>query len=338
MPCDLSGKLYKRKSTSPLGRRPAPDLTQRRSPVVPAAVTTVVVAVSVLIFVTGTARFAWAITAFNGLPEQVFQIVGRKKSNWLVLILVAASRHVVLVVRSAAESQESDCSFRRWLTAVSRHRPPPERGVQRAPRAAVSVGPAEPTVAEVEPGGRGPLLDLPPVPLPPPAGGGDQKARSLAGRAALSLALLAGAGFLAVGVLVAIVGINVLLFQAGCVQIYLVLAALAVVVSLGRGVVAAQAADPGRGGGPGGGRTRAPRRDRPAGGGRRHRPPDRIVVVPAVNAYVREFGPMLGFWCPRLGPSPSARRCSTCSTSRSCGRCSPTSSATRRRRHPARGR
>ena len=82
------------------------------------------------------------------------------------------------------------------------------------PRAAVSVGPVEPTAAEVEPGGRGPLLDLPPVPLPPPAGG-DQKARSLAGRAALSLALLAGAGFLAVGVLVAIVGINVLLFQAG---------------------------------------------------------------------------------------------------------------------------
>jgi hypothetical protein len=55
-------------------------------------VTTVVVAVSVLIFVAGIGALAWAITAFleiNGLPEQVFQIVGRKKSNWLVLILVA---------------------------------------------------------------------------------------------------------------------------------------------------------------------------------------------------------------------------------------------------------
>jgi Zn-dependent protease with chaperone function len=144
--------------------------------------------------------------------------------------------------------------------------------------------------------GAGPLLDLPPVPLPPP-GGDEGRTRSLAGRAALSIALLVGAVLLAVGVLAAVVGINLLLFQAGRIQIYLLIFAFAVVVSLGRGLVAAlrkpddppdevevpPAAEP---------ELHAEIARLAAAAGTR--PPDRIVVVPEVNAYVREFGPMFG--------------------------------------------
>ena len=144
--------------------------------------------------------------------------------------------------------------------------------------------------------GTRPLLDLPPVALPPP-GGDEGRTRSLAGRAALSIALLVGAVLLAVGVLAAVIGINVLLFQAGRIQIYLLIFAFAVVVSLGRGLVAAlrKPEDPPD-------EVEVPAAEEPelhaeiarlaAAAGTR--PPDRIVVVPEVNAYVREFGPMFG--------------------------------------------
>jgi Zn-dependent protease with chaperone function len=142
----------------------------------------------------------------------------------------------------------------------------------------------------------GPLLDLPPVPLPPPSGD-DRRTRSLAGRAALSVVLLIGVVVLAVGVLLAVIGANVLLLQAGRVQFGLLLLAFAVMVSLGRGLVAAvrKPDDPPD-------EVEVPATAEPelhaeiarlaAAAGTR--PPDRIVVVPDVNAYVREFGPMLG--------------------------------------------
>jgi Zn-dependent protease with chaperone function len=150
---------------------------------------------------------------------------------------------------------------------------------------------------DVAPGGlTRPLLELPPVALPPPSGQ-DARPRSLAGRAALSVALLVGAVVLALAILVAVVGANVLLFQAGRVQLYLVLAAFAVVAALGRGFLAAARKPPEPPD-----EVVVPAADEPelhaeiarlaAAAGTR--PPDRIVVVPAVNAYVREFGPMLG--------------------------------------------
>ncbi|HXH58769.1 M48 family metallopeptidase [Iamia sp.] len=141
-----------------------------------------------------------------------------------------------------------------------------------------------------------PRLALPPVRLAAPTGPPPEP-RSLAGRALVSIALLAGVFVLSAVVVAALVGINVAVFAAGRIVPYLVIITLGVVVALVRGLVSAvrRPPDPTD-------EVEVPVDDEPelhaevrrlaeASG---TRPPDRIVVVREVNAYVSEFGPLLG--------------------------------------------
>lgn len=141
-----------------------------------------------------------------------------------------------------------------------------------------------------------PLLDLPPVPLPPPTGPVG-RGRSLALRAALSLVLLGGVFLLAVGIVAALVFVNVLIFRAGRVQVGLAILPFVVAFALLRGLAHAVRRPPEPDDEVEVPATEEPdlhaevRRLAEAAG---TRPPDRVVVVPEVNAYVREFGPLLG--------------------------------------------
>src|SRR5688500_18288126 len=144
----------------------------------------------------------------------------------------------------------------------------------------------------------GPLLDLPPVALPPPpAASSETGVQSLAGRALLSVLLLIGVLVIAVGLILFMVGVNLAVWRLGRVNIGLVLATFAIVAALGRAVLTMlqqpeEAPD----------EVEVPRSEEPelyaeidqladlAGSDR----PDRIVVIADTNAYVSEFGPLLG--------------------------------------------
>jgi Zn-dependent protease with chaperone function len=141
-----------------------------------------------------------------------------------------------------------------------------------------------------------PLLDLPSVDLPPPEAGA-ARSRSLARRALVSLALLLGVFVVAIGILGGLVGLDIAAWQSGRVQFGLVFATFAVAIALGRGLMASlrrppepadevfvsAAEEP---------ELHAEIHRLAAAAGAR--PPDRVVVVADVNAYVREFGPLLG--------------------------------------------
>ncbi|MBW3650573.1 MAG: M48 family metallopeptidase [Actinobacteria bacterium] len=143
-----------------------------------------------------------------------------------------------------------------------------------------------------------PLLRLPPVELPPaPTDDSSQGGGSLTGRALLAVALLAGVLVLAIGLVAALVAINVVMWRLGRIQVAVVIATVAVVAAFGRALIAMVRrppepedevevpadAEP---------ELHATVREIAAVAGAA--PPDRIVLVAAVNAYVREFGPLLG--------------------------------------------
>ncbi|MDP9387093.1 MAG: M48 family metallopeptidase, partial [Actinomycetota bacterium] len=141
-----------------------------------------------------------------------------------------------------------------------------------------------------------PVVRLDPVSLPPP-GRDPGRAASLSWRAALSVALLVGVFVLALVLILAGIGLNVLVFRLGRVNVGLVVATVAVVAAVGRALQSAvktppeppdelevpAEAEPGL-------HDEVRRLAEQVG----TRPPDRVVLIPAVNAYVREFGPLLG--------------------------------------------
>lgn len=143
-----------------------------------------------------------------------------------------------------------------------------------------------------------PLLDVDPVALaPPPPASAAPKAPPLAGRALLLLALLLGIPVLGILLTAFFIALNVLVWRAGRVQLGLVIAAIAVPVALARAFIVMlrkppaspdeveipEADEPGL-------HTEARRLAEQAGTGA----PDRIVVIPDVNAYVHETGPLFG--------------------------------------------
>ncbi len=143
-----------------------------------------------------------------------------------------------------------------------------------------------------------PVLELPPVELPPPGGAEATAPKSLASRALVSVALLAGVVVLSALVVVALVGVNIAVLQAtGRIHAALVIAAGVVVISLGKAVIAMFRSPPEPTD-----EVEIPAASEPdlyamvkeladAAG---TRPPDRIVMVADTNAYVREWGPMMG--------------------------------------------
>ena len=140
-------------------------------------------------------------------------------------------------------------------------------------------------------------LELEPVDLPPPTGSAAPQARSLASRALLSLLLLAGVFVVAALVIAVLIGVNLAIYWAGRVVPALLVITVLVVVALARGVVAAvrRPSDPPE-------EVEVSEAEEPElfdevrhlAGVAGTRPPDRIVVVHEVNAYVHEFGPLLG--------------------------------------------
>ncbi|HEX7168010.1 MAG TPA: M48 family metallopeptidase, partial [Acidimicrobiales bacterium] len=148
-----------------------------------------------------------------------------------------------------------------------------------------------------ESGSDEPLLRLPPVELPPAAATGETKAAGLAGRALLSIVLLLGVIVLAVGVVVGLVALNVGLARLGRVHIGVILLTFAVVAALGRSTLAMLRKPPEPAD-----EVEVPPDAEPELHAEVRRlaqiagtePPDRIAVVADVNAYVREFGPLLG--------------------------------------------
>ncbi|MFP5369316.1 MAG: M48 family metalloprotease, partial [Actinomycetes bacterium] len=140
------------------------------------------------------------------------------------------------------------------------------------------------------------VLEVEPVELPPPAPV-PSRAPPLALRAAVSVSLLVGLFVVAFGLVLGLLALNVLVIRAGFQVVALGLFTLLVVLSVGRGLVAMVrkppepqdevevpvAAEPEL-------HTRLSDLARKVGS----RPPDRVVVVADVNAYVREFGPLMG--------------------------------------------
>ena len=141
-----------------------------------------------------------------------------------------------------------------------------------------------------------PILDVPSVPLGPPVP--DAAApKPVTGQAALSLAFLFGAFLLAVAVIVGLVAANIVLWNLGRVSFGLVILVVVALVGLGRAVLVSLRRppdDPGE--------IEIPEAEEPelhatvrelaAEVGTR--PPDRIVAIAAVNAYVHEYGRLLG--------------------------------------------
>lgn len=141
-----------------------------------------------------------------------------------------------------------------------------------------------------------PRLKLPPVPLGPPSGTPPEP-RSLAGRALVSIALLAGVFVLSAAVVAALVGVNVAVFAAGRIVPYLMIITLGVVFALVRGLISAVRRPPDPTDEvevPGSEEPELHEEVRRLAEASGTRPPDRIVVVHDVNAYVSEFGPLLG--------------------------------------------
>lgn len=140
------------------------------------------------------------------------------------------------------------------------------------------------------------MLDLPPVALPPPTGG-QRRSASLAGRALLSVLLLAGIFVLAIGLVAAAVGVNVLVWEAGRVNLYLLLLPVGIAAAVAKGLIEALQAPPepvDEVEVPPQSEPRLHEEVRQLAAAAGTRPPDRIVVIADVNAYVREFGRLLG--------------------------------------------
>lgn len=144
-----------------------------------------------------------------------------------------------------------------------------------------------------------PLLRLPPValPAPPPPGRSAERGRSLTARALLSVGLLLGVIALAVGIILALLGLNLAVVRLGRVNSALLVTTLAVLIALGRALTAMLRRPPEPVD-----EVEVPEADEPElyEAVRRlaaqvgTRPPDRVAVVAEVNAYVREFGRLLG--------------------------------------------
>jgi Zn-dependent protease with chaperone function len=141
------------------------------------------------------------------------------------------------------------------------------------------------------------LAGVAPVELPPPDTTQPRSA-PLALRALVSVALLVGLFVLGFGVVLALIGVNVLLYVAADrIQFALVAAALAAIAAMGRGLLAMlrKAPDPLD-------EIVVPASEEPDLHDRLRRlaeqvgtrPPDRVVMTAEVNAYVREFGPLMG--------------------------------------------
>lgn len=140
------------------------------------------------------------------------------------------------------------------------------------------------------------MLGLAPLELPPPTGD-PAVSRSFARRALLSVVLLAGVPLVAALVIAGMVLANVAAWLAGRVFPFLVITTLVVAVGVGRGLIASikpppkpddeldipEPAEP-----------ELYEMIRALAAQVGTEPPDRIVLVPEVNAYVNEFGPFLG--------------------------------------------
>ena len=141
------------------------------------------------------------------------------------------------------------------------------------------------------------MLKLPPVELPAPSPAKNARTGSLAVRGAISLALLVGIFVVAALVILLLIFANIGLWQLGRVSTALVVATLLVFVGVWKALLAMirspkEPVD----------EVEVPRADEPemyamveriaAQVGTR--PPDRIVLVSEVNAYVREAGPFMG--------------------------------------------
>jgi Zn-dependent protease with chaperone function len=143
----------------------------------------------------------------------------------------------------------------------------------------------------------GPALSLPPLVLPP-AGADIVPSRSFARRALLSVLLMVGVLVVGLATIIGLVLVNVaIVMSTGRIYFYLIAATLVVAGGTAKGLIAAVKKPP---------TPRdellLPRAEQPelyatvaalaAVVGTD--PPDRIVLVPEVNAYVREFGPFMG--------------------------------------------
>ena len=141
-----------------------------------------------------------------------------------------------------------------------------------------------------------PALDLRPLELGPPDPSAPQPDK-VRGQAALSLAFLLGAILLAVVIVVGLIAANIVVWNLGRVHFGLVIIAGAAVIGLGKAIVVSfkrPPDDPGEIVIPEGDEPELHRMVRALADEVGTRPPDRIVMVNNVNAYVHEFGPLLG--------------------------------------------
>ncbi|HET7490207.1 MAG TPA: M48 family metallopeptidase [Acidimicrobiales bacterium] len=147
-----------------------------------------------------------------------------------------------------------------------------------------------------------PVLSLDPVVLPAPSTTPPKPPQSLVLRAMVSVALLVGVPVLGAAVVLALVAVNVVIYRLGRVQFGLVILTAAVALGLGRALVAM---------------VKSPERPkdefelseadepglfalvREVAGVAGAPVPDRVVLVSDVNAYVYEFGPLLGLFSRR---------------------------------------
>jgi Zn-dependent protease with chaperone function len=140
------------------------------------------------------------------------------------------------------------------------------------------------------------LLQVPSVELPPPAATAP-RTPPLALRALVSVLLLVGLFVVAFGVVIALILLIGLFSKYARVPIALVILTFVVIAAIGRGllVLVRKPAEPAD-------EVEVPASEEPELHERLRnlarvvgtRPPDRIVVTADVNAYVREFGPLMG--------------------------------------------
>ena len=134
------------------------------------------------------------------------------------------------------------------------------------------------------------------IELGPPAAVAE-RAPSLATRALVSVGLLAGLFVVALLLVVGLIGLNLLVLQTGRVVIPLAAVTVVVILSIGKSLLAMirrpdEPLDEVEV--PADGEPELHQRVRAIARTVGTRPPDRIVVTAEVNAYVREFGPLMG--------------------------------------------
>ena len=143
-----------------------------------------------------------------------------------------------------------------------------------------------------------PLLEVDPVRLPPPAASSAGAAPPLALRALVSVGLLAGQFVVAFGLVLGLIGVNLLVItKVGQFFLPLFVLTLLVVLAVGRGLVGMIRTPPEPED-----EVEVPAAAEPELHARLHelarmvgtRPPDRVVLTAGVNAYVRELAPLLG--------------------------------------------